>query len=151
MKMRRSFTSQANPVDAVFRMTAHMSELNFDDARHRSQPPHLVTLDAFSSSPVITTSTTCSSASCALLCNAVIQSGSQTIVATIAVSAGRNFVGHYAATTAGEARAALRLSSPLADCLSQVLWRGHVRRCAPERPQAHGYGNVRCCDACLSS
>jgi hypothetical protein len=28
-------TSQANPVDAVFRMAAHMSELNFDEARHR--------------------------------------------------------------------------------------------------------------------
>ena len=32
-------TSQDNPVDAVFRMAAHMSQLNFDDARHRSQPP----------------------------------------------------------------------------------------------------------------
>jgi hypothetical protein len=30
-------TSQANPVDAVFRMAAHMSELSFDDARHRLQ------------------------------------------------------------------------------------------------------------------
>jgi len=29
--------TQANPMDQVFRMAAHMSELNFDDARHRLQ------------------------------------------------------------------------------------------------------------------
>ena len=68
------------------------------------------------------------------LCNAVIQSGSQTTLATIAVSAGRSFVGIYAATTAGEAGAALRLSSPLADCVPQVLRRGHVRRLRSRAP-----------------
>ena len=71
-----------------------------------------------------------------LLCNAVIQSGSQTILATIAVSAGRNFVGRYAATTAGEAGAALRLSSPVADCVPQVLRRGHVRRLRSRAPSS---------------
>lgn len=69
-----------------------------------------------------------------LLCNAVVQSGSQTILATIVVSAGRNFVGRYAATTAGEVGAALRLSSPLADCEPQVLRRGHVRRLRSRAP-----------------
>ena len=69
-----------------------------------------------------------------LLCNAVIQIGSQTILATIALSAGRNFVGRCAATTAGEARAAPRLSSPLADCVPQVLRRGHVRRLRSRAP-----------------
>ncbi len=69
-----------------------------------------------------------------LLCNAVVQSGSQTILATIVVSAGRNFVGRYVATTAGEARAALRLSSLLADCEPQVLRRGHVRRLRSRAP-----------------
>ena len=69
-----------------------------------------------------------------LLCNAVIQIGSQTILATIALSAGRNFVGRYAATTAGEARAVQRLSSPLADCVPQVLRRGHVRRLRSRAP-----------------
>ena len=69
-----------------------------------------------------------------LLCSAVIRSGGQTILATIALSAGRNFVGRYAATTAGEARAAPRLSSPLADCVPQVLRRGHVRRLRSRAP-----------------
>jgi hypothetical protein len=63
-----------------------------------------------------------------LLCRAAIQSGSQTILATIAPYAGRSLLGCHAATTAGAAVAAPRLSSPVTDCVPQVLWRGHVRR-----------------------
>ena len=64
----------------------------------------------------------------------MIRSGSQTTLATIAVSAGRSLLGRCAATTAGEARAVPRLSSPLADCVPQVLRRGHVRRLRSRAP-----------------